>query len=243
MSGDGIEIAPDFRHVHRHVHRRLRSVHQHRHTLVTRAPADRRHIHDSAEHVRHMRDRNQPGARRDGRQHRLGVQIAVRVNVDPFDHHALPFAQEMPRNDVGVMFQDAQDDLIPGLKSRCGPGIGYQIDRLGRAGGEHDVIGTGPQKARNLGPRRFVVFGRKVRQIVQATVNIGIFMGIGPRHRVDHHLRLLGRGAIVQIDQRLAPDLDRQDREIGANFFNVIHAEPPTQKAAETPKAWRSPHR
>jgi len=41
---------------------------------------------------------------------------------------------------------------------------------------------------------------------MQPPMHIGIFMGIGLRYRIDHHLRFLRAGAVIQIDQRLAID-------------------------------------
>ena len=151
-----------------------------------------------------MGDGDQPGLGGDGGQHGLGVQITVGVHIDPFQYDTLTFAQEMPWHDVGVMFHDGQDHLIARLKPGGGPAVGHQIDRLGRAGAEHDVIGTGVQKPRNGAARRLVFVGRKVGQIVQPAVHIRIFVRICLRHRINHHLRLLGRCAIVQVNQRLA---------------------------------------
>jgi hypothetical protein len=59
---------------------------------------------------------------------------------------------------------------------------------------------------------------------MQAAMDVGIFAGIGMADGVDHHLRLLCRGAIVEIDQRLAVHLLRQDREIPADRFDVVAA-------------------
>ena len=74
------------------------------------------------------------------------------------------------------------------------------------------------QKAGDLAAHGLVLVGRKVRKVVQAPVNVGIFHRIGLRDRVDHHLRLLRRGAVVQIDQRLAVHLPRQDRKIARGW-------------------------
>ncbi|MOA25085.1 hypothetical protein D3C78_1457920 [compost metagenome] len=57
---------------------------------------------------------------------------------------------------------------------------------------------------------------------MQATMHIRIFIGVGMRNGVDHHLRFLSGRAVVEIDQRLAIDLARQDREILPHGFNVI---------------------
>ena len=57
---------------------------------------------------------------------------------------------------------------------------------------------------------------------MQATMHIGIFVGICMADRINHRLRLLRRCTIVEIDQWLAIDRARQDREILANSFNII---------------------
>ncbi len=58
-------------------------------------------------------------ARTDGVDHRLGIEVAIGIDIDPFQHHALPFAQEVPGHDVGVVFHDRQHDLVPRLKPRA----------------------------------------------------------------------------------------------------------------------------
>ena len=45
------------------------------------------------------------------------IKAAVGFGFDPFQHHTLPFAQEMPRHDIGMMFQHAQHDFIARLKA------------------------------------------------------------------------------------------------------------------------------
>ena len=224
MSSDGVEIATHRLHIHRHMHRALAAIDTDRNPPLPRRAADRGHIHHRAGDVRHLRNRHKPRPWPDGVDHRLRVQHAVLVAVHPFQHHALPFAQKVPGHDVGVMLHHRQDDLIPRLKARRGPGIGHKVQPLGRAGGEHDLLGVaGVEEAGNDAAHAFILFGRKVRKVVQATVNIGIFHRIGLVHRLNHHLRLLRAGAVVQIDQRLAIDLPRQDREIGADLGDIIH--------------------
>src|SRR5690606_33593498 len=61
-----------------------------------------------------------------------------------------------------------------------------------------------------------------IGQEVEAAVNIGIFIGIGVRHRVDHGLRLLGGGAVVEVDERLAVDRAGQDREVTADRLDIV---------------------
>ena len=181
MAGDRVEVAADGLHVDRHVDGGLAAIDEHRHALVARAPADRGHIDHGAKDVRHVGHGDQLRLRPDRVNHRLRVEIAVRIDVDPFQHHALPFAQEVPGDDVGVMLHDRQHDLVARLQARGGPGVGDEVDRLGRAGGEDDlVLGARVQEARDDAAGGFVLLGREVRQVVQAPVDVGIFLGIGP---------------------------------------------------------------
>ena len=169
---------------------------------------------------------DQFGARAYGINHRLRVKIAVGVTVNPFQHHALTFAQQVPRHDVGVVFHDRKNNLVACLQARGRPSIGHQIDAFGGTCGEDDLVLSPVQKARNLAANGFIAVGGKVGQIVQATVNIGIFVRISLGYRIDHHLRLLRRGPVVQIDQGLAIHLPVQDRKISADAGNVIHWAP-----------------
>ena len=70
--------------------------------------------------------------------------------------------------------------------------------------------------------RLFIGIGRGVRQEMQAAMDVGVFLGIGVLDRVEHRLRLLRRGAVVEIDQRLAVDFARQDREVAADRLDVV---------------------
>ena len=219
MAGDAVEIAAERGHVDRHVHRRLAAVDQHRHVG---APGDRAHVHDGAGDVRHMGDGDQPGARADGGQHLFGGQAAVRLGLDPAQHDALPLAQEMPRHDVGVMLEDREQDLVPRLQPRRGPGVADEVDRLGRARGEdHLVLVRRAEEAGNDPAHPLVILGGEVRQVVQPTVDVGVFARIGAADRVDHDLRLLRARAVVEIDQRPPVHLRREDREIGADGVEV----------------------
>jgi hypothetical protein len=56
---------------------------------------------------------------------------------------------------------------------------------------------------------------------MQPPMHVGIFMGIGPRDRINHDLRFLRRCAIIKVNQWLAIDLPRQDWEIGADFCDI----------------------
>ena len=70
------------------------------------------HRHDRAERVRHVGDRDHLGARGQQLLEFVEQEIAVVVDRRPFDHRAMPLAQEMPGHDVGVVLHDREHDLV-----------------------------------------------------------------------------------------------------------------------------------
>ena len=115
------------------------------------------------------------------------------------------------------------DDLVALADLRHAEAVGDGVDRLGRRFGEDDLFdAAGIQEAAHRLARLLIGVGRGVRQEMQAAMHIGIFVGIGMLNRVDHDLRLLRRGAVVEIDQRLAVDFPRQDREVAADGLDVV---------------------
>ncbi len=56
---------------------------------------------------------------------------------------------------------------------------------------------------------------------MQAPMDVGIFLTIGTLDRVQHYARLLRRGAVVEIDKRLAVHLAGEDGEVGADRVHV----------------------
>ena len=77
-----------------------------------RDPDDLLHRHDGAEHVRHMRDGDELGARGDQLDELVEQEFAVVGDRRPFQHRAMPLAQEMPGHDIGVVLHDGEHDLV-----------------------------------------------------------------------------------------------------------------------------------
>src|SRR5471032_2842340 len=85
---------------------------------------------------------------------------------------------------------------------------------------------------------------------MQAAMHIGVLLGIGLVQAVQHLGRLLRRGRVVEIDQRLAIDLHSQRRKIGADLGDIVravadrqvrHARAPSQRSAAYISASRTP--
>ena len=58
-------------------------------------------------------------------------------------------------------------------------------------------------------------------EVVPAAMNVRVFFRVVPNQPVDDRLRLLRRRRVVEVDERLAADLARQNREVAANARDV----------------------
>ena len=188
-------------------------------------PRDFLDRHERAEHVRHVRDGDHLGARRQKLLEFVDEKMALIVDRRPFDHRALTLAQEMPRHDVGMVLHDREHDLVAGLDALAPERIGDEIDRLRRIAGEDDLfLAPGIEKGRDFLARALVSFGRLVGQIMQAAMHVGVLRRVGLVEPIEHGARLLRRSGVVEIDERLAIDLHRQDRKIRPDAVDVIGA-------------------
>src|SRR6185437_15459933 len=85
-------------------------------------------------------------------------------------------------------------------------------------------LALGVEKGAHGLARGLVGFGRLIGEVMQPAVHVGILLGIGFVEPLEHGLRLLRRGGVVEISERLAIDLKRQRRKILADAGDVIGA-------------------
>ncbi len=222
VAREHVPVAIQRLHVHAHVRHGLRAVHQHARAVAMR---DFDHLpgrRDGAERVGHLREGDQPRARTE--QLLILVQQHLTVIVDRRDAQPRPGlgAQLLPRHDVGVMLQPGDDDLVILADMLAPPGLGDQIDRLGGAAHEHDLVaGRRVQEAGDGIARRLVGIGGARRQFMRGAVDVGVLVLVEVRNAVDHALRFLGRRGIVQPDQRPPVDALPQNREVAAHGMDV----------------------
>ena len=152
-------------------------------------------------------------------------EIALVVDRRPFDHRALPLAQEVPRHDIGMVLHDGEHDLVARLDTLAAEGIGDEIDGFCGVAREDDLfLARGIEEAAHLLACVFVGFGRGVGQIMQPAMHVRVFSGVGVAQPVEHRLGLLRRGGVVEINERLAINLHGEDRKIRADALDVIGA-------------------
>jgi hypothetical protein len=218
-------VAVDVLHVDVEVNGSLRAVEQNRNATGMRAAHDLLHRHQRAEHVRHVGDRHHLGARRKQLLEFLDEEIAVVVDRRPFDHRPLPLAQEMPRHHVGMMLHDREHDLVAGLDAFAPEGVGDEVDGLGGVAGEDDFfLAGGIEEGAHLLARVLIGLGRGVGEVMQSAMHIGVFGGVGAGEPLQHRVRLLRRGGVVEIDERLAVHLHGEDGKILANALDIVGA-------------------
>jgi hypothetical protein len=135
----------------------------------------------------------------------------------------LALAEKVPGHDVRVVLHDREHDLVARLDALAAKRIGDEVDRLGGVARENDfLVPGGIEERAHLFARALIGLGRGIGEVVQAAMHIGIFGGVGALDAVEHGARLLRRSRIVEIDERLAVDLHRQDRKILADAGNVV---------------------
>jgi len=215
VTREHIEIHVQGLHIHRRVGNALGSVQQDQGTMPM---GDR-------DHLLNGRDRAQGiGDLGEGDQLRAGVeQMLVRFQ----DHLAgvihwgdpqpgsLLMGQLLPGHDVGVMLEMGEHDLIARLDGVPTPGLRYQIDRLGGAPEEHDLLAAGRvQKAGTGGAGLLISLSGTGRQFMGRPVDVGVFAAVKALQPLDHRQWLLGGGAVVKPHQLPPVDALLQDRKV-----------------------------
>jgi hypothetical protein len=167
-------------------------------------------------------DRDHARAIRQRRLEGVDVEAAVVANVDPVQHSPLPLTQEVPGHDVGVVLHDTEHDLVALADPRPGEGGSDEVDRLGRRAREDDLLEPpGVQEAPDALPGALEGLGGAVGERMEAPMHIGVFVPVRVVHAVEHRVRLLRRGAGVEIDQPVPVDLFREDREVGSDLGEI----------------------
>jgi hypothetical protein len=102
------------------------------------------------------------------------------------------------------------------------PGAGDQIDAFRRVSGEDDFAHRRRVHERaHFLPRAFIRCRRALAQFVDPAMDVRVVMFVVRTQRVDHRLRFLRGGGIVQIHQRLAVHLLVQGRKRRPNGSDV----------------------
>ena len=151
-------------------------------------------------------------------------QFATIVHGDHADDRAGLLGDKLPGDDVGMVFHRREDDFVAGFQEFSAVARCDEVDAFGGAAGEDDLAGFGGvDEAGDFCAGLFVGGGGFLAEGVDAAMNVRVFRFVISLDRIDDDLGLLGRGAVVEIDQRPAVNLCFQDGEIArANRLDVV---------------------
>ena len=144
-------------------------------------------------------------ARRQQALERLRVHAPLRIGQQDAQLCPGHARRLLPGDEVGVVFQAADDDLVaraqPGAARPARPqALGHEVERLGGARGEHQCVrGSGADEALERGARRLEGVGGALAQGVYAAVDVGAVAGFEVPHGLQHAQRHVRGGGVVQV--------------------------------------------
>jgi hypothetical protein len=140
--------------------------------------------------------------------------------VVPGDGHisqlgAGAFGQQLPGDDVAVMFHLCQQDGVAGADVLTAPGMGNQIDALGGSARENDFGRlAGVEENRGALAGCLEGHGRASAQFVNAAMDVAVVMTVKPVQRLQHHAGFLRGGGVVKINERMPVDFLPEDGKV-----------------------------
>ena len=141
------------------------------------------------------------------------------VNRGDFEARAFFFCQHLPRNDVGVVLEPGDDDLVVLLNVLAAPALRDEIDAFGGAAHENDFSRVrGVQEAADFGARALVGVCGAGGQFVSGAMDVGIFVRVKIVQAINHGLRLLRGGGVIEPDELPAVDALVQDWEVALDL-------------------------
>ena len=222
VAGEDVEIGVERLHVDRHMRHGLGAVDQHARAVAMRHLDHLARRSDRAERIGDLGERDDARPRIE--QLLVFVEQHVAAVVDRRDAElgALLGAQHLPRHDVGVVLEMGDDHLVALLHVAPAPGLGHEVDRLGRAAHPHDgVVRRRVDESAHLLARRLEGVGRAGGQRMRGAMHVRVLVRVEMRQPVDHGLRLLRGRGVVEPDERLAVDVFAQDREVAAEDMRI----------------------
>ena len=221
VAGKGEEVAVHGAHVNGHVGDTLGAVDADQGAVGVRHAAELVNGVDGAQHVRHLGDGNQSGARPDDLGGVRHVQAAVGSQANVPDGGAGTPRHLLPGHQVAVVLQRGEDHFVAGFQVGQSPGVSHKVKRLGGVLGEDHFVEVGVDELGNAHVCLLVGDGGLFAQDVNAAMDVGVGFLIVAADGVDDGLGLLGRRGAVEIDQRAVVDGAAEDRKIAPQRLDV----------------------
>ena len=224
MTAEDKEVAVEILHVDLEMGRALGAVDHHGNVVGMGDAHDILHGINRTEDVAHVG--NAYYLRMFVEQLLKGLQVEESVvgHRDDAQADALAGGGELPGHDVGVVLHHRDDDLVARLHHRFGERGGNEVESLGGAAREDNLRRRpGVDEATHRLAGSLMELGSLHAEVVDAAVHIGVGVEVLVAHGVEHAHRLLRRGGVVEINERLAVHLTGEYREVGPHLINIVH--------------------
>ena len=202
MRAKGKEVGSQIGHIDRHVRQRLRAVDDQIAAVLVHELAEILDRVLDAQHVRDLTHGQNLGLGANLGKHFLGRELTGLGGVEVDELGAGLAADLLPRNQVGVVLHDGDDDLVTGFEHRGRKALGDQVERLARVAGEDDLISLGgADEVGDLLTHLRDGLGGLDGQRVQAAQGVGVHALVEIALGVEHAGGALrGGGAIEEGD-------------------------------------------
>ena len=181
---------------------------------------------DSTQHIAHMSDADEFGTRGDVSCNIIAAhQTAIVGDGQMLHHDTQALSLQLPRNDIRVVLHLGYEHLVTSLHLTLAERASHQVDGLGSATRKDYLFYLlRIDKLAYLLTSSLMQVGSLLRQIMHATMHIGINVKILVAHSIEHTQGFLCGCRIVQINQWLTIHLTAQYREIFSYLIDIVHS-------------------
>jgi hypothetical protein len=176
---------------------------------------------DSAKHVGNLTDGKKASVVGEHIVELIEHKLTFGIHRDDMKDDTLVALDELPRNNIGMMLHDSDDNVVA-VKESVAERRSHKIDGFSGATGENNLIGGfSVDEGTNLFARLLHKVGGFLREGVHTTMNVGLAGMIDIVDTIHNRLRSLSSGRIVKINERLPIDLSGENRKLATNFSYI----------------------
>ena len=222
MTAEHEEVGTQLLHIDRRMGYGLCPVDEHRDVVRVGDVDDAPHVVDGAEGVVDMSHTDKLGAGRDEPFQFREDEVAIAVGRDGAQGGTPLLGNPLPWHNVGMMVEFGDDDLVAGSQELSSVGLCHEVDALGGASHEDDLLArSGIDEPLHLLACLLVGIGCTSREGVGATMDIRVIVLVIVRNLVDDLDRFLRGGTIVQPDQVVTVHLLGEHGEVALDLLRV----------------------
>ena len=178
---------------------------------------------DCTENVRNVSHGDKLGSLRKESFVVVELELTRGIARNHLDHGTRFFGNELPRNDVGVVFQDGNDDFVARLERGLHVSVCNQVNGFGRTADENDFLcRRSADKVTDNAACVLVSIRRSGGKRVRTTVDVRVFVFVVVLEAVNDLLRPLRCCSVIEPNQRMTVDLLRKNREVGTDLGKCL---------------------